>query len=273
MLKTDQTNLESVLWKLYVAYGSVPRNTEQDSLNPEKTTPPISTNECSEVPILIGKKGKKGEKASKSVTKISDGERQRHSKSFFRPKSLVSPIGNPSKSPTLHGLKGVNVKSDSDEADRTEAKKREELVEWANFRLKERNFAIPSSRGGAIMCLDLRSGVKLINLAEILMGESVGHYFQEAATKWHMLQNAKQLLAMLTKENDTLPKDVTASGIVDGDPDAIFGLLAFLREKYDFEYAFKWFVILISLIYYDYQVKKHLLYSHFIYYFSFLFLF
>ena len=241
--KTDPSKLEQILWKLYTRFGAPEPETKSEKKKSSKPKEPRTKDSALTVHRI---KKEEGVEESSDPAPAED-KRVRSASSGAPKKGDFHRLDKSSKSKTALFSRGLHIRGQESAAERKKEAEERELLEWANTYLKEMNMGIPTSRGSSIICLDLRSGVKLIALAEKLTGESVGYSFDETTTKWHMQQNAKQLLALVSKDCAKIPKGISERSIVDGNPTAIFGLLSLLREQYDFEFVFKRFVILIII--------------------------
>ncbi|KAH3759829.1 rho guanine nucleotide exchange factor 17 [Pelomyxa schiedti] len=111
-----------------------------------------------------------------------------------------------------------------------------ELVSWINEKLSLK----PSAKKVSNLGTDLRNGVALLILVEILSGTpSRMNVVENPRTLWQCMQNALFLIKFVSELNFSKITFCTPHDIVQGNTEKIKALLQYLREKYDLEYLFQ----------------------------------
>eukprot|EP00050_Salpingoeca_kvevrii_P009042 m.306749 g.306749 ORF g.306749 m.306749 type:complete len:341 (+) comp19275_c0_seq1:221-1243(+) len=100
------------------------------------------------------------------------------------------------------------------------------FTNWVNLKLKERNLQIES------IMTDLKDGVKLCHLVEIVGGISVGRFAKMARMRIQQFDNVNMALDAITKKLEIPLVNIGAGDIVDPNPNAILGLIWSLIQKY-----------------------------------------
>ena len=99
------------------------------------------------------------------------------------------------------------------------------FTRWANAYLKARKMKV------ADLCTDLQDGVKLINLLEILSGESVGKYRKNPKMEIHKRENLKAAFEFMAKKGLRLT-NVGSVDVFDGNEKIILGLFWTIISKF-----------------------------------------
>eukprot|EP00727_Mastigamoeba_balamuthi_P008602 m51a1_g4364 hypothetical protein (1137) ;mRNA; r:287386-291662 len=115
-----------------------------------------------------------------------------------------------------------------------------ELIQWANSHLA--NHASPDTLNN--LGPDVRTGVKLLKLAEVVMrAEAPGLYDDDCNVVYKAMQNILLLFTFISQEAGGAPVECcTPQDVVLGNSTKVKALLAFLREKFDLDWAFMQYV-------------------------------
>ena len=111
-----------------------------------------------------------------------------------------------------------------------------ELVGWLNSILEKYymgEFQIMEN------IVEIRTGLPLLKLLEVLSGGTVGGYQRNPTTTWHFMQNVSQVFRFLSSQFFERIVECTESDVVMGKAGACEALLRYVRRKYDREYDVK----------------------------------
>lgn len=97
---------------------------------------------------------------------------------------------------------------------------------WVNKHLAKRNVHIANLQ-------ELRTGVRLIQLVEVLSGKSLGKYSQTSQMRIHHLDNTDRALRFLTQDEGLTLVNTGASDVVDDHREIVLGLIWSLIQKYE----------------------------------------
>lgn len=86
---------------------------------------------------------------------------------------------------------------------------------WANFYLRERGLQIVD------LDQDLRDGILLIHLVELLTGKSVGRYTRNPRLKLKRVNNIGVALKALARSRDRLEITASAEGMIDSNDSTV----------------------------------------------------
>lgn len=109
-----------------------------------------------------------------------------------------------------------------------------ELVEWMNSHI--------SKDGGPLISnthSDLKDGVALIRLLEVLSDVRVGHYVVDPKLPWHRIQNATLILRFIAEQTFWSVRGCTSHDIVLGNAEPLKTLLKHIRSKFDRDFLFQ----------------------------------
>eukprot|EP01105_Mastigella_eilhardi_P018073 TRINITY_DN4176_c0_g1_i1.p1 TRINITY_DN4176_c0_g1~~TRINITY_DN4176_c0_g1_i1.p1 ORF type:complete len:1337 (-),score=484.54 TRINITY_DN4176_c0_g1_i1:40-3669(-) len=107
-----------------------------------------------------------------------------------------------------------------------------ELLNWMNGQLTSVNVTAKN------LSTDLRPGVKLLKLLQVLCKEPLGVYDEQPKVLWQYMQNASFFINRLSQHTFDNISCCNAQDIVMGNADNIFKLLVFLRDKFDLDFLF-----------------------------------
>jgi len=130
----------------------------------------------------------------------------------------------------VQGLQELRTALNDQEMDSEE----KELVLWVNSHI--------SKDGGPLITnahADLKDGVVLIRLLEVLSETKVGHYVADPKIPWHRIQNAALILRFISEQTFYSEQGCTSHDIVLGKSEPLKTLLKHIRAKFDRDFLFQ----------------------------------
>ncbi|KAL6073520.1 Transgelin-3 [Balamuthia mandrillaris] len=114
----------------------------------------------------------------------------------------------------------------------------QEWVDWINSQLirLEPGSAVPPVRN---LTSNLRSGVVLMRLVEVLTGQCIHAWEKEPQYLWQYMNNASAVLRFITSITFEVVTVCKARDIVSKNTTAIIALLQILRDKFDLDFLFQ----------------------------------
>jgi transgelin len=109
------------------------------------------------------------------------------------------------------------------------------LLAWLNYHLHFDS----TDGGGLTQMTELRTGLYILQLLEVLSGGPVGGYNREPTSTWHYMQNVSLIFRFLSTQFMERVPESSEADVVMGKLPAITNLLRYVRLKYDRDFFVK----------------------------------